>query len=211
MVPYGGLADAAVRAGDTVVVAPATGRFSGAAVLVALTMGAKVVALGRRQHALDELVKSLGNPHGLRTATMVGNVEKDTATLAQAVGPRGADCVLDFSPPAAGAYGVTPSYLAASINVLRRGGTLSLMGGIVGGVEISYITVLFKNLIVRGRFVYERHHAEQVIKLVESGKLRIGQQVGMTTAAIFGLEHYERALDEAEKLPGWGKIIQIMP
>lgn len=211
MVPYGGLADAAVRAGDTVVVAPATGRFSGAAVLVALAMGAKLVALGRRQHALDELVKSLGNPHGLRTVAMVGNVEKDTATLAQAVGPRGADCVLDFSPPAAGAYGVTPSHLAASINVLRRGGTLSLMGGIVGGVEIPYITVLFKNLIVRGRFVYERHHAEQVIKLVESGKLRIGQQVGMTTAAIFGLEQYGRALDEAEKLPGWGKIIQIMP
>jgi NADPH:quinone reductase-like Zn-dependent oxidoreductase len=43
LVPYGGLRDINVQAGETVVVAPATGPYGGAAVLVALAMGAKVI------------------------------------------------------------------------------------------------------------------------------------------------------------------------
>lgn len=46
LVPYGGLRDIDLQAGETVIIAPATGPFGGAAVLVALAMGAKVIAMG---------------------------------------------------------------------------------------------------------------------------------------------------------------------
>jgi len=211
MIPFGGLADAGVRAGDTVVIAPATGRFSGAAVITALAIGANVVAVGRRQNALDVLLTQLGKPKSLKTAVVVGDVEKDTAALSHAVGARGADVVLDLSPPAAGANGKTPSHLLAGLNVLRRGGVLSLMGGIGGTIAIPHSPIVFKNLVIRGRFMYERDHIEQVIKLVESGKLPLGKAVGMKTVAEYGLAEFERAVNEAAKLPGWGECVQIVP
>jgi NADPH:quinone reductase-like Zn-dependent oxidoreductase len=51
LVPYGGLRDINVQAGETVIIAPATGPYGGAAVLVALAMGAKVI--GKLQESLD--------------------------------------------------------------------------------------------------------------------------------------------------------------
>ena len=46
LVPYGGFSDINLRPGETVIIAPATGSFGGAAVSVALAMGAKVIAMG---------------------------------------------------------------------------------------------------------------------------------------------------------------------
>lgn len=54
-VPYGGLRGINLRAGEIVVIAPATGSFGGAAVLVALAMGARVIAMGRNVDALREI------------------------------------------------------------------------------------------------------------------------------------------------------------
>jgi D-arabinose 1-dehydrogenase-like Zn-dependent alcohol dehydrogenase len=54
-VPYGGLLDINLRAGETVIVAPATRAFGGAAVNVALAMGAKVIAMGRNKEALSRI------------------------------------------------------------------------------------------------------------------------------------------------------------
>jgi hypothetical protein len=42
LVPYGGLRDINLQAGETIIIAPATGMFGGRAVDVALAMGAKV-------------------------------------------------------------------------------------------------------------------------------------------------------------------------
>jgi NADPH:quinone reductase-like Zn-dependent oxidoreductase len=42
LVPHGGLADIKLQAGETIIIAPATGMFGGRAVEVALAMGAKV-------------------------------------------------------------------------------------------------------------------------------------------------------------------------
>ena len=196
MIPYAGLADAGVKAGDTVIVAPATGRFSASAVIAALAMGANVIAVGRRQQALDDLIKAFGNPKNLKSAVMIGDVEKDTVTLSHAAGPRGADVFVDFSPPAAGAGGKTPSHILAGISVLRRGGTCCFLGGISENISIPYWTIAFNNIIIRGRFMYEREHAEQVIKLAESGRLLIGKEVGMEVANTYGLEKFEEAVNE---------------
>jgi NADPH-dependent curcumin reductase CurA len=54
-VPYGGLRDIDVKAGETVIVAPATGPFESAAVTVARTMGAGFIAMGRNLSILRQL------------------------------------------------------------------------------------------------------------------------------------------------------------
>src|ERR1700760_569999 len=108
-ISYGGLGDSGVKAGDTVIVSPATGRFGGATVLTALAMGANVVAAGRRQDALDELVVAMGHGASLKTVKLSGNVEEDTKAFTHAVGTRGADVVMDWSPPQL--TGTTPAYL----------------------------------------------------------------------------------------------------
>tara|TARA_R110002003_G_scaffold6_7_gene331 strand:+ start:9387 stop:10235 length:849 start_codon:yes stop_codon:yes gene_type:complete len=59
-VPYGGLRDIGLEVGETVVVTPATGAFGGAAVAMALAMGAHVVATGRNEEKLKGLVEHFG-------------------------------------------------------------------------------------------------------------------------------------------------------
>ncbi|KAF2670224.1 isopropanol dehydrogenase [Microthyrium microscopicum] len=207
-IAYGGLDDAGVRAGDTVIVAPATGRFSGATVLTALAMGANVVAAGRRQAALDELVKGLNNNPAVKTVLLAGDVERDFESFRNAVGPNGADVYVDWSP---GAVTETPAYMTAAFGVLRRGGTVMVMGGIGGTVNMPYKQIMLANLVVRGRFMYERQQLEQVIKLAEYGRLPLGKHCGLKTVASFGLEQFEEALDEAKRYPGWAGIVNIVP
>jgi threonine dehydrogenase-like Zn-dependent dehydrogenase len=208
-VAYGGLGDAGLRAGDTVIVAPATGRFSGATVLTALAMGANVVAAGRRQEALDELVAGMNKNPALKTVLLTGDVSKDTESFQKAVGPRGADVYIDWSPGAVA--GTTPAYFTAAINVMRRRGTVCIMGGVAANVSIPYISIMLRDIVIRGRFMYEIDQVEQCIKLAESGRLPLGKRCGMQTVKEFGLDKFEEALDEAKKYPGWGNVVNIDP
>jgi NADPH:quinone reductase-like Zn-dependent oxidoreductase len=208
-VGYGGLADGDVKAGDTVIVAPATGRFSGATVLTALAMGANVIAAGRRQEPLNELVKAMGKSATLKTVLLTGDVEKDTESFKGAVGPKGADFYVDWSPPAIS--GTTPAYLTAALNVMKRKGTFCLMGGVGAGINIPYNLVMLKCLTIRGRFMYEPEQLERCVKLAESGRLPLGKNCGMGIIASYGLDKFEEALDEATKYPGWGNVVEIVP
>ena len=62
LVPFGGLLAGDLQAGETLVVNGATGGFGGAGVAVALAMGAgTVVATGRNEAALDDMVRLLGS------------------------------------------------------------------------------------------------------------------------------------------------------
>src|ERR1700761_1072467 len=62
LVPFGGLLAGDLRAGETIVVSGAPGGFGGAGVAVALAMGAAtVVATGRNERSLEELVRRFGS------------------------------------------------------------------------------------------------------------------------------------------------------
>lgn len=52
LIAWGGLLDINLRAGQTIVVAPATGRFGTAAVDLALAMSARAMAMGRNMDIL---------------------------------------------------------------------------------------------------------------------------------------------------------------
>lgn len=211
LVPYGGLESAHVSAGTTLIVAPATGKFSGGAVLVALAMGAKVIAAGRNAEGLKKLERFPGAEQRLKTVQLASDVEKDTAALMAATGGRGAHVYIDFSPTAASGP-TAASHITSCMRVLKRGGQAVLAGGVMSNIEINYGLLVFKNITVMGNFMYERKQIEKLLRMIENGNLLFGKQVGMTGNGVYGLEDkLEEVLDMAEKGTGWGGDVLLAP
>ena len=209
MIPFGGLSAAGVKVGDTVIVAPATGKFGGSAVMVALAMGARVVALGRSEDNLARLKKSFPHP-GLLTVKVGGNETGDTEAIMKVLKGKAADAYIDFTPGAAAAGGKTPTHIATCIHALKRGGTAILMGGIFGNIEIPYMEILFKNISVKGNFMYGRDHVQQLLKMAETGHFKLLKSAGLKTIA-FKLDQIEEALEVASQNPGWSTNIAVTP
>ena len=194
MVAYGGLCDIGLRAGETIIVAPATGNFGSAAVFVALAMGAgKVIAMGRNTDKLQQILEGTG--HRVKTVAITGDVEADTSVI-KAHGP--VDAYFDISPK----LDSTPSHMKSGIASLRPKGRISFMGGISGDVQIPYLGVVFKGLTLHGTFMYTRKQADELIKLVESGMLPIGHRGGFKTTGQFNLEQWEEAFEHAYEQMG---------
>lgn len=155
MVPYGGLCDGGLRAGETVLVSPATGKYGAAAVHVALAMDARVVALGRNETSLAKLA-ALGPRNS--TVRITGDV----------------DVWIDLSPPEASAS----SHFRSCLQALRFGGRTSLMCAVMGvGLDFSDIT--FRAATVKGTLMCSRDEALQVIKMAEAGVLPLGPKAGL--------------------------------
>ena len=60
LVPYGGLSDIKLKAGESIIIAPATGLFGGRAVEVALSMGGRVSSTGYVKCLSSTLLTYLG-------------------------------------------------------------------------------------------------------------------------------------------------------
>lgn len=110
LVPYGGLRDIDLKAGETVIVSPATGAFGGAAVLVALAMGARVIAMGRNVEALERIKKKSGM---IETVPITSDVLKDLEAL-KSFGA--VDAFFDISPPEA----AKSTHIKSGILALKR-------------------------------------------------------------------------------------------
>lgn len=122
LVPYGGLKDIDLQAGETVIVAPSTGPFGSAAVLVALAMGARVLAMGRNRNALATLKKNVPFPERVETVPITCDMQADCAELKK-YGP--IDAYFDIGPPEAHAS----THIKSAILALGHGARISLMGG----------------------------------------------------------------------------------
>jgi len=208
LVPFGGFSEVDVRPGETVIVAPATGRYGGAAVAVALAMGATVVAAGRNNNALEALATIHASTGRLRTVVLTGDVSGNTEAMRNATGkPDGADVFIDFSPPAAEGS----SLLITAVAVLRPFGRCVIMGGMLGNINVPYLEVMFKSLRLQGRFMYAREHILRLIQMAESGLLPLGARIGIKHTEEFGLESIDEALRTAQKLTGWGSHVVLKP
>lgn len=208
LVAYGGLRDIDLKAGEKIIVAPSTGKFSGAGVAVALAMGAVVIAAGRNKGALEQVQEAFAYTGRLRIVQLTGDVSVDTQALITASGdPGGADAYLDLSPAAA----AKSTHIAAAIGALRTRGRVSFMGGIYDTVEIPYIVVMYKSLRIQGKYMYDRQDVLGLIKLVEAGLLKVGSEGGLLKLEKFGLHDFEKALDTAEANPGWGQLTVLEP
>jgi len=156
-VPYGGLVRGRLVAGETVVVTGATGAFGGAAVHVALALGAgKVIAAGRNRDQLARLA-------GPRVETVVLTGEQDQLRDVRA--HLAFDMVGNATDPRA---------TLAALYSLRRNGRLVLMGSMSAPLPLSYSDVLRNNWEILGQFMYAPDAFRNLFDLARVGLLDLG-------------------------------------
>ncbi|KAI0873710.1 GroES-like protein [Hypoxylon argillaceum] len=201
-VAYGAISGIDIKAGETVIVGPATGQFGGAAVEIASALGARVIALGRNQEVLAKLKSKIPR---VETVVITGDVEKDAQAI-QAFGQ--ADAFVDFSPHTLQSE---PSHIKSAIFSLRKRGRIALMGGLGGNITIPYFFMILKSLELKGKWMYTRAEIRNLVKMIEVGTLKIGKGAGHQVNGKFKLEEYETALETAAKHTAWGTSVVFTP
>ncbi|KAH8882894.1 GroES-like protein [Thozetella sp. PMI_491] len=178
LVGMGGLRTIDVKAGERVIVAPATGAFSGAAVQVAIALGANVDSMGRN----------------LKIVQNTGDVENDTAALKQ-WGP--IDACIDISPIQA----KSSTHVRACFLAFRQSVRVALLGTIGNDISVPYALATWNRLKIKGSYMYEREDITLLIKMAETGVLRLGKQGGNEVVGEFKLQDFEKAFDSTRKNP----------
>jgi threonine dehydrogenase-like Zn-dependent dehydrogenase len=190
-----------LKPGETIIIAPATGAFGGAAVEIALAMGARVIAAARNAESLKRLAAM---NERILTIQLTGDIQTDAKALKQ-FGP--VDAFQDWCPPVA----AKTTHIKACMLALRVGGRVSLMGGIREDISISYTWVMHNNLTIKGKWMYTQEDPYLLIKMIESGILKVGDRAGVKNVGIFPLNEWSKAFTAAEENPGWGTQALISP
>lgn len=200
-VAYGGFRSIDLKAGETVIVSPATGNHSGAAVQVAAAMGARVIAVGRNKDALRRLKES--NPR-VETVTLTGNVPEDLGLLSQ-FGT--IDAFMDFTPSSM----QSPLHLKTFALAVKSYGKGVFMGFPKGEFSLPYGLVIAKNLLIKGQYMYEGEDVRGIIKLAERGLLKLGASSGVQLVDNYTLDQYEEAISKAAENQSWGFQVALRP
>lgn len=201
-VAYGAIANVDVKGGETLIVGPATGQFSGAVVEIASALGARVIALGRNEASLAKLRSRI--PH-VETVVVTGDVEKDARAI-QAFGR--ADAFIDCTPH------TVPSELShfqSALLSLRKRGRVGLMGGMYKNLSIPYYHMILNSLELKGKWMYTPAEIRRIVKMIEVGTLKIGKEAGHEVRGRFKLEEFEKAFETADKDAGWGTLVLFKP
>ncbi|KAM5356608.1 hypothetical protein ACJ41O_003254 [Fusarium nematophilum] len=204
-VSYGGLRSINLQPGETLVVSPATGLFSGATISTALAMGATVIAVSRSSAGLEKLKVRFPS---VRTVQSTGDLEADTAAITAASGKHLADAFLDMSPPAATGSNVVTACMMA----VRPYGRIVLMGGRGdSAIPFPWPVLLYRNLTIKGGFMYEREDIRKLIRLLESGRLKLGKENGFEIVSSFALEEWDKCADAAIEHTAFGSAVVLAP
>ena len=137
----------------------------------------------------------------VKTVQLTMDVETDVKAL-QKFGP--IDAFQDWSPPEAG----VSTHIRSCIQALRVGGRASLMGGITGDISINYASIMFRNIQIRGNFMYSKKDIESLVKMVLAGVLKLGKE---NLVESFPLERWLDAFKAAEESTSLGKQILLAP
>ena len=191
IVPFGGIQRTGLRGGETILINGATGYFGSGAVMLAASMGAgRVVAVGRKRDALEQLRDMFG-PRVV-PAVVTGEAEKDLDIIRKAVGGR-ADVALDLLGTA-----TSTSTTLSCLRALKRGGRLVLMGSADVPLELSFREMLANDWEVVGQFMYARQAPRQLAQLAVEGLLDL-KKIAVTT---FKLADFKRAVEAAALMQG---------
>lgn len=186
IVPFGGLQRSGLRGGQTIIVNGATGYFGSGGVMLAVAMGAgRVVAVGRKQAALEQLRDAFG-PRVI-PAVVSGDASADLQTIRRAAGGS-TDVALDLL----GAAKSTSTTLSC-LRALKRGGRMVLMGSAEVPLELSFREMLANDWEVVGQFMYDRTAPGQLAALAAEGVLDLRK----INVATFALADFRRAVDAA--------------
>lgn len=200
-VPYGGFRGINLQAGETVIVAPATGAYSSAAVEVAIAMGAKVIAVGRNLSKLQKVA-------AISPRVSIYEMKNDPAIDIQALRAFGTiDAFLDLSPHIAN----ETTHVGSCIMAVRPYGRISLMGVLSKNIDVPYGMAVLNNLTIRGQYMYEREDIVNLIKLVESGVLKLGKEAGHEVVGRYGLDQFGEAIECAvqNQAPGVTVVLEL--
>ena len=201
LVPFGGLRNIRLEPGETVIIAPATGQFGGAAVQVALAMGARVIAMGRNVETLARL-KTLSKR--IETVPITGNQEEEVAALKKF---GAADVFFDISPREA----IGSTHFQSAILSLRHGGRISYMGGFLEDVDIPVKLFVRKDLKLHGKWMYGRDDIALLVKMIEIGILCLEEKDGVSIVGTYPLDKWEEAFEVAAGNATFGKIVLLKP
>ena len=204
-VANGGVSAAKLRAGETVVVCPATGQYSGAVAELAAQIGCRVIALSRSASKLEPLTSRYKNIVSLE---LTGDPEADTNAI-RALCPHGAaDAVIDTSPPTAtGSSG----HLTAALDSIRCHGRCVFLGALLE-VTVPYMSLMMRNITVKGQWMYTRSQLSELIKMIETGVVRLGNVAGHEVVnGGYRFEEWEEALEVAETNSFWGQQVLFLP
>lgn len=199
MVAYGGLRSIDLKAGETIVIAPATGAYSGAAVDVALAMGARVIALGRNLKALEALAAT----HPRVSILQLKNDFQEDLVALKKFGT--IDAYLDISPAVAN----DSTHVRSCFMALKPYGRVSLMGVLQKDVAIPYFMATIKNLTIKGQYMYEREDVRGVIKMAEAGVLKLGAAAGHEIVGQFKLDELDKAFEVANANAAAGQLTVV--
>jgi D-arabinose 1-dehydrogenase-like Zn-dependent alcohol dehydrogenase len=203
-VAYGGVSAAQLHASQTVIVAPATGHFSGAVAELAAQIGCSVIALSRSASKLTPLTSRHPRITGLE---LTGDEGKDIAAI-MALCPNGADAFIDISPPEAT---VSPHHLAVGFKTVRSGATVVFLGA-MGDVKVNYVGLMGRSITIKGQFMYSREELVRLVKMVETGVVKLGKDAGHELVnGGYPLEDWETAIAEAEGAVNWGQQVVFLP
>lgn len=208
-VAAGAIIEAAdAKVAETVVVGPSGGAFGGLAVEIALAVGANVIALGRSEAKLEAMKTKLGSPPQLSYVVMTGDGDTDTAAiLRQTPNGTGAEVYNDWTP---GELTGPAPYLSAAVRVLKRGGRVVLSGGSSANLPVPYAYVGMQDIQIKGKWMCNKKTLEQIIRMIEQGRLRIGHESGSELAE-FTLDQHDQAIEHARRNGGWRNYSVLMP
>jgi D-arabinose 1-dehydrogenase-like Zn-dependent alcohol dehydrogenase len=205
VVAYSGLKGINLKPGERIIVTPATGMFSGAAVGVAVAMGATVLATGRNEHALARLVSA--HPTLVSSIPRTSDVETDTANLQR----HGAvDAFLEMTPM--GAEGST--HVRAAFGALKQYGRACIMGmgaGAMKDVEIPTMQLTYRSITVHGHAMYQGEDVRELIRMAEAGVLKLGKQRGFDAVTVFKLEDFGKGFDWVSENHELGQMAVLVP
>ncbi|KAH7470318.1 chaperonin 10-like protein [Fusarium oxysporum f. sp. albedinis] len=203
-VAYGGIKAANLQAGETVIVAPATGHFSGAVVELAAQIGCRVIALSRSASKLKPLTSRY---HRVTAVELTGDEKKDAEAIGALV-PGGADAYIDVSPPAATA---SHHHLNISINSLTSFGRVVFLG-MMFDIKINYASLMVRNITIKAQFMYTRQELVSLVKMIETGVIKLGKEAGHEIVEKgFSMEEWENAVTVAETASAWGQQVLLYP
>jgi len=146
-----------LRAGETVVT-QGSGGVSVFALQIAKLCGARVIATSSSNEKIEKL-RFLGADETINYRT---NEDWDKAVL-DMTGKRGADHVIEV-----GGAGTLPR----SINAVRMGGHVAMIGALTGAGTFNPISVFMKGVKLQGIFVGSKQMFEDLLRAVDTAKLR---------------------------------------
>ena len=206
-IAYGSISAAKLIAGEIVVVAPATGHYSGAVAEVAAQLGCRVIALTRNDSKLTPLTSRHSN---ITAVELTGDRETDLAAIRTLLPSTkvGADAFIDVSPPQATG---NSHHFDIGLEVLRPGARAVLTGAL-STVTVPYFSILCRNITIIGKWMFTSQEMDAIARMVEAGIIKLGKQAGHeNVGGGFKFEEWEQGLVEAEGAVEWGRHVMFMP